>query len=216
MPSPSPSSLFETLMLATEPESFFPSPLSSLHPIFWSILNPNLLLSSFQVWFLVSSRTRSSIAVRLQLTLVVSFGCFVTSLCHHWKSHEMREQRVADWLGKIEFRFYFRNEWMVQDLTVNREIKILNIRYTPYKPNDLIPDRPFLYNLAGPFFPAARQEILPGWPKYPGRNFFLPGFRSPGQQDLFSGQDFEKKNGFWPKILPGCQEKNLPESLGTA
>ena len=44
--------------------------------------------------------------------------------------------------------------------------------------------------------------------RQPGRNCFLPGFRTPDRQDLFSGQDFEKKNGFWPQILPGCREKN--------
>ena len=46
--------------------------------------------------------------------------------------------------------------------------------------------------------------------RQPGRNCFLPGFRTPDRQDLFSGQDFEKK---WiltqnPARLPGkksCQ-----------
>jgi hypothetical protein len=56
--------------------------------------------------------------------------------------------------------------------------------------------RPFLNNLAGPFFPAAWQEIPAGMTKNPGRNIFLPGFRTPDRQDFFSGQDFEKKNGF--------------------
>ena len=51
-------------------------------------------------------------------------------------------------------------------------------------------------NLAGPFFPAARQENRAGMTKISRQEFFLPGFRTPDRQDLFSGQDFEKKNGF--------------------
>ena len=45
----------------------------------------------------------------------------------------------------------------------------------------------------GPFFPAARQEIPAGMTNIPGRNFFLPEFRSPDRQELFSGQNIEKK-----------------------
>lgn len=65
MPRPRPSSLLDTLILATDPLSFLPSPLSSFQPIFCSILNPNLLLSSFHAWFFVSWRTRSSMAPQM-------------------------------------------------------------------------------------------------------------------------------------------------------